>query len=634
MAVRDVVQAAAGVGGGGEYVEDVFSTYLYAGNNGSQTIENGVDLAGEGGMVWMKSRNATYNHGLMDTARGTSSVLCSNLSDAAKPYTDITSFNSNGFTLGFYSGWFNSSGSDYASWSFRKSPKFFDVVTWTGTGSATTIPHNLGSVPGMIIVKRTDSTGNWAVYHRSLTSANHSLLLNLTGAQDETGYFANTAPTDTEFSVGVSVVNNTGGTYVAYLFAHDAGGFGDDGEQNVISCGSVAGQQTINLGWEPQWLLMKRTDSAGDWRLVDAMRGLTAVNSNDAWLAPNTSAAESASDFLTLNSTGFFSDLNGTYIYIAIRRPMKTPESGTEVLYADATTASTNAVTTTGFPVDLQIGKWRTSSDVGQDWSFTDRLRGLNTISSESYVPSLRSTNTNEEAASLLGFNFTNTTYKLGSYYNGMSKVFYNLRRAPGFMDVVAYTGTGVAHTEAHNLGVAPEMMIVKKRSGNGSWCVYHEGVAVDPETDYLFLESTDAASDSANFWNDTAPTSTNFTVGTSTGVNLNGETFIAYLFATLDGVSKVGSYVGNGTSQTIDCGFSTGARFVLLKRYNANGYNWQVFDTARGITVGNDAMLALNTTAAESVLNWGINPNSAGFEVTGNGLNETGGEWLFYAIA
>ena len=373
------------------------------------------------------------------------------------------------------------------------------------------------------------------------------------------------------------------------------------------------------------------------------MRGV-ATGGIAAELFPNTPDAERAAfNIFNFNATGFETESTldetnasgNTYIYIAIRRPMKTPESGTEVLYADATTASTNAVTTTGFPVDLQIGKWRTSSDVGQDWSFTDRLRGLNTISSESYVPSLRSTNTNEEAASLLGFNFTNTTYKLGSYYNGMSKVFYNLRRAPGFMDVVAYTGTGVAHTEAHNLGVAPEMMIVKKRSGNGSWCVYHEGVAVDPETDYLFLESTAAASDSTSFWNDTAPTSTNFTVGTSTGVNLNGETFIAYLFASCPGVSKVGSYVGNGTSQTIDCGFSNGARFVLIKKTSAVGY-WSVFDTARGIVAGNDKLLRLDTTDAELIAWDSIDPHNSGFTVQTSSadLNDNGVSYIFLAIA
>ena len=374
MSVRDVVQAAAGVGGAGEYIEDVFSTYLYTGNNGSQTIENGVDLAGEGGMVWMKSRNATYNHGLMDTARGTSSVLCSNLSDAAKPYTDITSFNSNGFTLGFYSGWFNSSGETYASWTFRKAPKFFDVVTWTGDGiSGKTISHNLGSTPGCVIIKRTDTTSNWTAWHRSLT-AEKFLRLNLTDAEVNAVFFVavdgqgNVNPTDSVITLGnSSQVNASGGTYVAYVFAHDAGGFGEDGEQNVISCGSFttdgSGNATVDLGYEPQ-LVMNKTSvgTADNWLITDTMRG--ASHTSAGFLFANLSNAEGVAgyEYNTPTANGFNvrnHSSSTTYIYIAIRRPMKTPESGTEVFAIDTSgaTAPTPPAFNSGFPVDMAFYK-------------------------------------------------------------------------------------------------------------------------------------------------------------------------------------------------------------------------------------------------------------------------------------
>ncbi|MEK9698548.1 MAG: hypothetical protein VW270_22440, partial [Candidatus Poseidoniales archaeon] len=188
----------------------------------------------------------------------------------------------------------------------------------------------------------------------------------------------------------------------------------------------------------------------------------------------------------------------------------------------------------------------------------------------------------------------------------------------------------------SHNLGVAPEMIWVKKRNAIKDWMVATQFTSSGYERNYL--NKTDASTSrtfpSAEI--SSQPTSSSFELNAFDIANGYGDDYIAYLFASLDGVSKVGSYDGTGgtNTQVIDCGFSAGARFVLLKRYNASGYDWQVFDTERGITSGNDAKLALNSTSAESTINWGINPNSSGFEVTGNGLNETGGSWIFYAIA
>jgi hypothetical protein len=124
------------------------------------------------------------------------------------------------------------------------------------------------------------------------------------------------------------------------------------------------------------------------------------------------------------------------------------------------------------------------------------------------------------------------------------------------------------------------------------------------------------------------------FTVGTHGRVNTNTETYIAYLFASLDGVSKVGSYTGNGSTQNIDCGFSSGARFVLIKGSTV-AINWYVFDTERGIVAGNDAELYLDITNAEATFRDTIDPYSSGFSLTGNGvINVSGETYIFYAIA
>jgi hypothetical protein len=117
---------------------------------------------------------------------------------------------------------------------------------------------------------------------------------------------------------------------------------------------------------------------------------------------------------------------------------------------------------------------------------------------------------------------------------------------------------------------------------------------------------------------------------------NSGGTTNIAYLFASLPGISKVGSYTGNGSSQTINCGFTSGARFILIKRTDSTG-DWYVWDTARGIVTGNDPHLSLNTTAAEVTSNDTIDPDSTGFivnQVAATNVNVNTATYIFFAIA
>jgi hypothetical protein len=136
---QQVVLAAAGTSAAADatYVDDVFSTYLYDGTGASQTITNGIDLSGEGGMVWMKSRETQYFHRIFDTERGVTKELNpSGNDDETTTAQGLTHFLSNGFTIGTDTT-INKSGSDnaFVSWTFRKAPGFFDVVTYTGNGT-------------------------------------------------------------------------------------------------------------------------------------------------------------------------------------------------------------------------------------------------------------------------------------------------------------------------------------------------------------------------------------------------------------------------------------------------------------------------------------------------------------------
>jgi hypothetical protein len=154
--------------------------------------------------------------------------------------------------------------------------------------------------------------------------------------------------------------------------------------------------------------------------------------------------------------------------------------------------------------------------------------------------------------------------------------------------------------------------------------------------TKVIHLNSTNESTTNTSAWNSTTPTSSVFTLGSGADQNNSGTNFVAYLFATKAGISKVGSYTGNGSSQTINCGFSTGARFVLIKRTDSTG-DWYVWDTARGIVAGNDPHLSLNTTAAEVTTDDTIDPDSTGFivnQVAATNINVTSATYIYLAIA
>jgi hypothetical protein len=189
--------------------------------------------------------------------------------------------------------------------------------------------------------------------------------------------------------------------------------------------------------------------------------------------------------------------------------------------------------------------------------------------------------------------------------------------------------------TITHNLTVTPELMIMKARSSSGwNWAVY---AASQGATKKGLLNSTNAFGLSTPMWNNTAPTSTSFTVGTGDDTNPSaGVTMVAYLFASCPGVSKVGSYTGNGSTQTINCGFTSGTRFVLIKRADSTG-DWFVWDTVRGIVAATDPHLSLNNTTAEVTTDDSIDPDALGFivnQVAATNINVNAATYIFLAIA
>ena len=670
MTASKIVAAAASSAGGDPVdIDDVFSTFLYAGNAlSAQTITNGIDLSGEGGLVWIKRRTSddgnSMDHVLIDSERrnGTSTeldyYLRSNTNDveieANDAFIGTGNFNNNGFVVG-YGNHVNKNNQDYASWTFRKAPKFFDIVTYTGNATAgTTISHNLGSVPGMILVKNySGATGHWRVYHRKINGGTnpeqYSMRLNqTTGDNGDGGSWNNTAPTATQFTLGNGSTNESGRNYVAYIFAHNNndGEFGPDADQDIIKCGqftdsgSSSTPSDVNLGFEPQFILFKRRDGDSDWYLMDVMREMSL---NDArHLRANDNGAETnfSSGYFKPTPTGFQfrGDLFGTdkhIVYMAIRRgPLAVPEDATKVFHVNTYAGNTNSNEyNTGFDVDMNI-----NTKTGSSTTYL-----MSRLTNAYLSPT---DNTAENGGPATVFNSKSNVIDLNTaWWGGTTDVIsYSWKRAPSYFDIVCWDGNGSARTIAHNLDTAAEMMWVKRRSSTEDWTVYHRDTGVNA---YYQINSTGtggtsstAGGGAANIWNGTAPTASVFSIGTHDRVNTNGQTYQAFLFATAPGVSKVGYYTGSSGTVDVDCGFTNGAKYILIKLISHSGYGWYVFNSVRGIVSGNDPHLRLNEASGSEVTNTdAIDPLSSGFQVTvpanaGTGINANGYVYIFYAVA
>ena len=876
---RLLMQGAAGAGGGTTYIDDVFSTYLYTGNQtAGHTITNGIDLAGDGGMVWIKSRTSQSVNEVVDSARGVGHLLVTNYNAAQGGSTsaEVDQFNSDGFRLAYRSAGGNANNVDYTSWTFRKQKGFFDIVTYTGTGSARTIAHSLGSMPGMIIIKNLDSTEDWRVYHRS-TGGTQSLLLNNTDAAgSHASVFNNTDPTASVFTVGTSdATNKNGDDFVAYVFAGGAstatgasscsfngtsglnvaastgisfgtgpfcvegwvyvdslnpsggygrffqldgpsgnsdaknlqvtlrpsdntlhawsydgnvnvsisgsvslkngwhhiavvrdsnnlitqyvdgtpdgtaanittdfspnGGsprpaighypaasgytfdgkisnlrvtvgepvyttgfkpstepltttsqvtsssnvkllccnvisnatgstvtpgaisnngtnpvaygnnpfddpagfkFGEEGDQNIVKCGSYVGNGSTNgpeiyLGWEPQWILIKRSSGSENWMMFDAMRGMTTQAQNDMDLRPDLSNTEGDTrDYIDITPTGFkqvntqyMMNGNGdTYVYMAIRRSDgyvgKPAEAGTDVFsFTTGRTDNVKPTFTTGFPVDLNLYRPTTTTS---SWVTGARLIGKSILYTDS--------SGTEQTTSSYEWNW-NTG--MGNWTGNQSAYkSWNWKRHAGF-DVVTWSGDGVSGRQMpHSMGKTPEMIWVKRRNSNDDWTVYHYGQngGINPEQYRLRLNEQVMNYTGTSYWNNTAPTSTHFTLGNDGTVNSGGTTrYIGFLFASVEGISKVGYYDGQNSELTITTGFQP--RFLILKRVSAQS-DWHVLDAARGWGAGDDNYMALNSTQAQAPHNIGA-PTSTGFTLTVTAeYNGAGGKYIYYAHA
>ena len=848
------------------YLDDVFSTYLYKGTSTATARNNGINLSGEGGMVWVKRRDGSTGHRLTDTVRGVTKSLESDSNNAeATESTGIESFNSNGFTVGGDAD-YNATNDKYSSWTFRKAPGFFDVVTYTGNGTAgNTISHSLGCVPGMVVVKRRDSPDSWAVYHRGVGATKHLYLDSDNSAITSASSWNNTASTSSVITLGSDGrVNDNGGNYVAYIFAggestaatarsvrfdgsndylflgastdfdmgtgdftiecwarrdgstnnnvftlgsydkgleiyidtdnkigvyglNSSGGsewiipknsnylimpglwyhlalvrhsgtlklyvngielgstshnyqvpatdenkdffigieisssdsipganpyfdgeisnvrvvkgtavytssfrpptapltnitntkllccqnstatgytvspgtigdssspsaitdspfddpaaftFGENGDQGLIKTSSYVGSGSsgleINLGWEPQWVMLKDTTSASkNWMMLDCMRGII-TDENDHILMANHLDDEDTAGRISLTSTGFklntanthFNASGDTYIYLAIRRSDgyvgKPADAGTDVFTMDTGAGSSTIPNfDSGFPVDFAMYR---KINAGDDWVTNTRLTAKRKV----YV------NNSDSEVGAAGSSYdSNVGYNKNSNADSDYQAWMWKRHA-GF-DVMTYTGDGQTDRDIqHTLSKIPDMVWVKRRDSSQNWGVYHKGAngGTNPHDYLLVLNANSAESYDPDYMLKEAPTSTSFKVANSNYTNANNGDYIAMLFASVDGISKVGSYTGTGSSFSVTCGFQP--RFLIIRRIDSAN-DWRVFDTGRGWTSSDNNMMILNGTGTEDSGNY-VNHNSTGFTLTTSAdVNASSGKYVYYAHA
>ncbi len=311
-----------------------FKTVIYTGNGTGQSI-TGVGFQPD--LVWLKNRVETYDHVLEDSVIGTSYVRYPNQTtvDGATGGGWISSFDSDGFTLDA-GGYYNESGDGHVAWCWRcpndashashNGEKYntetgISIIKYTGDGNAgRTITHSLSKKPKLVIVKCTSNTNSWAIYHESLDATNYMILDTTAALATATTVWNDTKPTDTLITLGsANIVNGSSYSYISYIFA---------GIENYSSFGSYTGNAStngprINCGFEPAFLMIKKTDSTGNWVIYDNKRSTS--NPNGLILVANDTDVDAFSSNVDFLEDGFQvtttnTQVNGSgnnFIYIA-----------------------------------------------------------------------------------------------------------------------------------------------------------------------------------------------------------------------------------------------------------------------------------------------------------------------------
>lgn len=672
--------------------ESYFNTKLYTGNGGTQSI-TGVGFKPD--LTWVKNRDVTGNHSLIDSVRGVSKPINSNTNGGEQNYPGyaLTSFLNDGFSVtdtstGIY-GWNGPAGSTYGgstgayvSWNWKgasssvtnnvgtitstvsASPESgFSIVKYTATGTiiTNTVGHGLTTKPSLIIQKAVASGANWFPITDVIDGSVDYFYLNSDAAKgDMTGIYADFSINDTTFTNWYSP---TSGDVITYCFANV------DGYQRIGSyVGTGSAGPFVYTGFEPAWLMIKEASNTGNWCIYDNKRDT--VNPNNNVIAANSNNTESSySSGYNVNfyTNGFeiaentSNDLNtsgSTYMFMAIAANPDTTaptkaNSFKTVLYTGNN--STQSITGVGWKPDLVWVKSRASS--GYDHNLYDSIRGVlkriksNTNSAEDSNGKLSSFDANgfsliaggdanANGQTMVAWNWKALDHdrNLASINNdGSIPSIVSANPAAGF-SVVKWTGTGVDGTKiGHGLQGSPEMIITKGLSNATSWVIGVGNISGLSINDYFTFTSY-AKANSSTFYQ--AYSTNTFQVGVSAANEMNKSSsnqYISYCFRTIAGHSKIGTYEGTNSTVTVsNVGFKPS--FVMIKNVDDTS-NWVILDNSRNtITDRLNNWLRADTSDAETgaVSTAYITVNDNGFIVansTSSGTNANGDTYLYMAF-
>tara|TARA_R100001443_G_scaffold2025_2_gene6976 strand:- start:589 stop:2595 length:2007 start_codon:yes stop_codon:yes gene_type:complete len=665
-ATQRLMSGAAGAGGEGLYIDEIFNITTYHGNSTSRSITTGLDMSGEGGKI-LTGKRSSGGGDWVSTSTETSAAMMLRPNDAAAEASfpnAFSGFTSTGYTLGTSSD-VNQDGKDMMSYSLRKAEGFFDIVRYSGNGvNNRGISHSLNAEVGMMWIKKVSGgTGNWFVYHKYTKNSNshtyYSKLNSGAPASNSGRSFGNSAPTTTQFFVdNTTDLNGSGNTYECYLFADNEEAFGKDGDASVMKMGAYMGnhggsEQQFDLGWTPQLVIIKDVDDSEEWVWASDQGGVSPQRTY--WMSSNVGGTEQtntgSSGRVWFYNKGFIIPQNGNaltnkngkrYIYTAIRKidgivgkPIEQADQALEMSFGSNGTGwpdtpyfetknSNNS--NLGFKVDTAWVKKRANGNA--NWQVN--TRGLH---AEGFGDGFNSNNGSGQ----------NTSWSF-DYMNGWNHnssmnsdyISYMWKNHMGHESLL-YKGTGSQQNVIHHLGQAPEWIIIKSFENGREWITFQShGMG---NSQWMKIDNGGVTTSSNVMFGSGAPLQADhFVVNTDQDTNQSGYIYHAQLFSSVPGISKVGTYTGTGGSHQLDLGFQP--RFMVTKG-KASGKNWCVQDTLNSwtSTQSNNRVLSMNDNGDGNTPPQLVSyPISTGVQFSGgtfyDHINANGVVYLYYAHA
>ena len=637
-------------------------------------------------LVWIKERTNASHHALFDSVRGNQYLLSPNqtiseIDQTANPA--LESFNTNGFTVdqtntsNYY---VNRSSQTYVAWCWKAADTTttiaansvgntiasnvrantaagFSIVTYSGNGgSSATIGHGLNSAPELIITKSRGHAAGFPTMAKLSSGSIYGLRLNSSGANDTANgsiFYNNTDPTDLVYTVGSSDEVNDSYNYVSYCF-HSV-----DGYQKIGSyTGNGSSSKFVETGFEPAFVLIKRTDGTNSWAIHDNKRATS--NPRNKELFANLTDAESTFTAIDFLSNGFqlktsntlYNGSSNNYIYLAIAADPDTTTPTVDDSFDVVTYTGTGSSQTieTDFKPDLA---WIKSRSHGTSHELHDSVRGeFSRISSD--LNSSASTSANgfvsltDNGFSLdgaggggevntSGRDYVAWVWKAGDHddnlpqinTNGTTDSIVSVNDAAGF-SIVKFPVTNTSINVGHGLSAAPDMIIWKNLNTADNWYVYHKDLT-SPNTQWLNLNLDSVATTNATY-NFSSVTSDTFTTHLFAGSGTNNV--VAYCWYSVTGHSSIGSYTGSGaTGKIITTGFRP--RFVMLKNTAFAGQGWSIWDSQRSSSDPRNLTIFPNDSQSEYTQTNGMNFDDTGFEILNgsNWMNRSGDLFIYMAF-